>query len=170
MAIKLEYVLIITIIGIITGSLMLKIRNAPVQTKVFTKEVEFTDTILIEVDTENMKSRAYTTHGVRDQGVLTLDDIVYLGDTIESLSANKARLKGDFLHLDGEVVLQERGGYKYETQHAIYNKKTGILNITSPFTGVRGQNIVQGESMEYNTREKKATGTTVGTVFYTPDK
>ena len=170
MGIKLEFVLIIAIIGIISGSLMLKLRNVPVSTKVLTKEVKFTNTVLIEVDTENIKSRAYATDGVRDQGVLTLDNIVYLGDTVESLSANKARLKGDFLHLDGNVVLQEKGGYKYETQHAIYNKKTEILNITSPFTGVRGQNVIEGESMEYNTRKKKATGTTVGTVFYTPDK
>ena len=170
MGIKLELILTIAIIGIISGSLMLKLRNTPVPTKVFTKEVEFTNTTLIEVDTENMKSRAYTTYGVRDKDVLTLDNIVYLGDKIASLSANKARLKGDFLHLDGDVVLQEKGGYKYETQHAIYNKETEILNITSPFTGVRGQNMIKGESMEYDTRKKKATGTTVGTVFYTPDK
>jgi len=170
MGIKLEHILTIAIIGIITGSLMLKLRNTPVSTKVFTKEVEFTNTTLIEVDTDNMKSRAYATFGVKDKDVLTLNNIVYLGDKIESLSANKARLKGDFLHLDGNVVLQEKGGYKYETQHAIYNKKTEILNITSPFTGVRGHNRIEGESMEYNTREKKATGTTVGTVFYTPDK
>ncbi len=170
MGIKLELILTIAIIGIISGALMLKLRNIPVPTQVFTKEVEFTNTTLIEVDTENLKSRVYTTYGVRDKDVLTLDNIVYLGDTIESLSANKARLKGDFLHLDGNVVLQEKGGYKYETQHAIYNKKTEILNITSPFTGVRGQNMIEGESMEYDTRKKKATGTTVGTVFYTPDK
>lgn len=170
MGIKLQFVLIMAIMGIIVGSLMLKIQNSPVPTKVLTKEVKFTNTTLIEVDTENMKSRAYATHGIRDQGVLTLDNIVYLSDNIEALSANKARLKGDFLHLDGDVVLQERGGYMYETQHAIYNKKTEILNIISPFIGVRGQNIVQGESMEYDTRKKKATGTTVGTVFYTPDK
>ena len=170
MGIKLEFVLIIAIIGIMAGSLMLKLRNTPVPTQVSTKEIEFINTTLIEVDTENMKSRAYATHGVRDQGVLTLDNIVYLGDHIESLSANKARLKGDFLHLDGDVVLQEKDGYKYETQNAIYNKKTGILNITSHFTGVRGQNFVQGESMAYDTHKKKATGTTVGTVFYTPDK
>ena len=170
MGIKLEFVLITAIIGIIAGSLMLKLRNAPVETQVLTKEIEFTNTTLIEVDTDNMKSRAYATHGVRDQGTLALDDILYLDDNIESLSANKARLKDDFLHLDGDVVLQEKSGYKYETQNANYNKKTGILNITSPFTGVRGQNIVHGESMEYDTHKKKATGTTVGTVFYTPDK
>lgn len=170
MGIKLEFVLIVAIIGIIAGSLMLKLRNAPVVTQVLTKEVEFTNTILIEVDTDDMKSRAYTTHGVRDKGILTLDNIIYLGENIESLSANKGTFEGDILHLDGDVVMQERGGYKYETQHAIYNKKTELLNITSPFIGVRGQNVVEGESLEYDTRKKKATGTTVGTVFYTPDK
>ncbi len=92
-----------------------------------------------------------------------------MGDSIESLSANKARLDGDFVYLDGNVVLQEKGGYRYETEHAVYNKKTEILNITSHFTGVKGLNMVQGESMEYDPRNKKATGTTVGTVFYTPD-
>ena len=170
MGIKLEFVLTIAIVGIITGSLMLKLRDTPVPTKVLTKEIEFKNTTLIEVDTNNMKSRAYTTHGVRDQGLLVLDNIEYSGGNIESLSATKSRLKGDFLHLDGNVVLQEKGGYKYETQHAIYNKKTEILDITSPFTGVKGQNFVQGKSMQYDTRKKKATGTTVGTIFYTPDK
>lgn len=170
MGIKLEFVLIIAIIGIISGALMLKIRNTPAPIKVFTKEVEFTNTTLIEVDTDNMKSRAYVTYGARDKGVLTLENIVYLGDNIESISANKARYEGDILHLDGDVVMQEKGGYKYETQHAIYNKETEILNITSPFTGVRGQNFIQGKSLEYDMRKKKATGTTVGTVFYTPDK
>lgn len=170
MGIKLEYILTIAIIGIISGSLMLKLRNTPVKTKVFTKEVEFTNTTLIEVDTDNIKSRVYATYGVRDKGVLTLNDTVYLSDKIESLSADKARFKDDFLYLDGNVVLREKDGYKYKTEHAVYNNKTEILHITSPFTGVKGQNIIEGESMEYNIRKKKATGTTVGTVFYTPDK
>ena len=149
---------------------MLKLRNTPVPTKVFTKEVEFSNTTLIEVDTDNIKSRVYATYGVRNNGVLTLDDTVYLSDKIESLSADKARFKDDFLYLDGNVVLREKDGYTYKTEHAVYNKKTEILHITSPFTGVKGQNIIEGESMEYNIRKKKATGTTVGTVFYTPDK
>jgi len=170
MGIKLEYILTIAIIGIISGSLMLKLRNTPVPTKVFTKEVEFSNTTLIEVDTDNIKSRVYATYGVRNNGVLTLDDTVYLSDKIESLSADKARFKDDFLYLDGNVVLREKDGYTYKTEHAVYNKKTEILHITSPFTGVKGQNIIEGESMEYNIRKKKATGTTVGTVFYTPDK
>ena len=76
---------------------MLKLRDTPATTKVFTKEVEFTNTTLIEVDTDNIKSRVYATYGVKDKDVLTLENIVYLSHKIESISANKARLRGDFL-------------------------------------------------------------------------
>lgn len=170
MGIKLELLLIIAITGIIAGTLILKLRDTPVAMKVLTKEIEFTNTTLTEVDTNNMKGRIETTHGISEKDLLTLDNIVYTSDSIESLSANQARMKGDFLLLDGDVVLHEKGGYKYYTQHAVYNKQTEILHITSPFKGVKGQNVVHGESMEYNLREKKAIGTTVGTIIYTPDK
>ena len=170
MAVKLEHILIVSIIGIIIGAFMIKVRNAPPPLKGFTKELEFTDTTLIEVDTDTMKSRAYLTYGVRDRGILTMEDLVYLNENIESLSANNGVYFEDKLYLDGDVVLHEKGGYRYDTQHAIYNQKTEILHITAPFTGVKDQNFIQGESLEYDTRKKKASGTTVGTVFYTPDK
>ncbi len=170
MGIKLEYILTIAIIGIISGALMLKLQDAPVESKSFTKELEFTDTTLTEVDTDTMNSRIYSTYGVRDKGVLKVENIRYFDEDIESLSADKGKLEGDILQLDGHVVLQEKSGYTYETEHAVYNKKSEILNITAPFTGIRGQNTIRGTSMEYDARKKKATGQTVDTVFYTPDK
>jgi len=170
MAIKLEHVLIAIIVVLVSGVLMIKIHNAPPPVNVFTKELEFTKTTLIEVDTNDMQSRAYIEHGIRDRGILTLADIVYISDHIESLSANNGIYYGDKLYLDGDVILQEKGGYRYKTEHAIYDQKTQILSITSPFTGVKGLNMIQGESLEYDTQQKKASGSTVGTVFYTPEK
>ena len=170
MAIKLEHILIATIVVLISGVFMIKIRNAPPAANPFTKELEFTDTTLIEVDTDDTQSRAYVTLGIRDRGILTIENLVYMSDDIESLSANNGIYYGNKLYLDGNVILHEKGGYKYETEHAIYDQKTEILNITAPFIGVKGLNMIQGESLEYNTRKKKASGTTVGTVFYTPDK
>ena len=170
MGIKLEHILIIGIVSIIVGVFTIKIRNAPPPIKGFTKELEFTDTTLIEVDTEDLKTRAYLTYGVRDRGILTIEDLVYMSDNIQSLSANNGVFYGDKLYLDGNVILHEKGGYRYDTQHAIYDQKTEILHITAPFIGTKGQNFIKGESLEYDTRKKKASGSTVGTVFYTPDK
>jgi len=170
MGLKLAVVLIVAIVGIILGTLMVKFDDTSAEEQTFTKEVEFTNTTFIEVDTDMMKSRAFAKYGVREKGIWTLDDLVFASDTIESLHANKGSYHDDILYVDGDVVMQEKNGYKYETQHAIYNQKTEILNITAPFTGVKDKNIISGKSLEYDTRQKKAHGTTVGTVFYTPDK
>jgi len=170
MAVKLEHILIVSIVGIIIGAFVVKIRNAPPPVKGFTKELEFTDTTLIEVDTADMHSHAYLTYGVRDRGILTMENLVYTNDNIESLSANTGVYYGNKFYLDGNVILHEKGGYRYDTEHAIYDQKTEILHITAPFVGVKDQNFIKGESLEYDTRKKKASGTTVGTVFYTPDK
>lgn len=170
MGLKLEFVLIVAIVGTILGALMIKFEDTSTKEQTLTKELEFTDTTLIEVDTDMMKSRTFATYGVRDKDIWTLDNLVYASGSIESLYANKGTYHGDVLHLDGDVVMQEKGGYRYETQHAIYNQKTEILNITAPFTGVKDKNSISGKSLEYDMRLKKAYGTTVGTVFYTPDK
>lgn len=170
MGIRLEYVLTIATIGIISGALMLKLHDTLVTSKTFTKEIEFTDTTLTEVDTATMKSRIYGTYGVRDRGVLRVENIRYVDDKIEPLSADQGKIRGDILQLDGHVVMQEKDGYTYKTEHAVYNKKREILYITSPFTAIRGENIIKGKSLVYDARQKKATGKAVGTVFYTPDK
>ena len=170
MGIKLQFILIIVIVAIVSGAFLIKVRNTLPPTQVFSKELEFTDTTLIEVDTGDLKSRAYLTYGVRDKGILSSENIVYLSDTVEYLSAKNSVYYGDKLYLDGDVVLHEKDGYKYKTQHAIYDQKTEVLHITSPFVGVKGKNVIEGKTLEYDTRSKKASGKTVGTVFYIPDK
>lgn len=170
MGIRLEYVLTIASIGIISWALMLKLHDTLVTRTAFTKEIEFTDTTLTEVDTKTMKSRIFGTHGVRDKGVLRVENIRYVDDKIEPLTAYQGTINGDILRLDGHVIMQEKDGYTYNTEHAVYNKKSEILYITSPFTAIRGENIIKGKSLVYDTHQKKASGKAVDTVFYTPDK
>jgi len=170
MGLRLEFVLVVAIVGIFTGSLLLKLSKTNTKTEAFTKELEFTDTTLIEVDTQKVLSNSYGTYGVRDRGVFTLNDLVYSTDTIESLVAKKGKFKGEILYLDGAVVLKEKGGYTYKTEHANYSQKTDILNITAPFVGVRDKNIMKGNTLRYDTRKKEAFGTKIDSVLYTTKK
>lgn len=170
MGLKLEFVLIVAIVGILAGSLLLRLSRTETKTEVFNKEMEFTNTTLIEVNTHKVLSNSYGTYGVRNQGVLTLKNLEYSTDTIESLVAKRGRFKGDILYLDGSVVLSEKDGYTYKTEHANYNQKTDILNITASFVGIRDKNIIKGNTLRYDTRKKEAFGTKIDSVLYTTEK
>ncbi len=158
------------IVLLISGSLFVELGNAPTQSKAFTKDLEFTHTTFIEVDTQKMQGWAFGTYGVRDKGVLTLDNIVFHTDNIDSLIAKKGKYIKEVLYLDGDVVMQEKNGYTYNTQHANYNQKTEILNITSPFSAVRDENVMKGKTLRYDTAKKEAFGTKVDAVLYTTEK
>ena len=158
------------IVMIISGSFLVELSSTLKKRKVFTKNLEFTNTTFIEVDTHKMQGWAFGTFGVRDKGVLTLDNIVFHTDNIDSLIAKKGKYIKEVLYLDGNVVMQVKDGYTYKTQHANYNQKTEILNITAPFTAVRDQNVMKGETLRYDTAKKEAFGTKVDAILYTTEK
>ena len=170
MELRLETVLIVAFVVIVTGALTLEIDNTAVKNAIFTKELEFTNTTFTEVDTQKLQGRAYGTYGVRDSGVLSLDNLVYFTETIKYLIADKGKYVGDLLYLDGNIVLEEMQGYNYKTQQASYDQKMEVLNVTAPFVATRDKNIIKGNTLVYNTRKKEAYGTTINAVVYTAEK
>ena len=170
MGLRLEVVLSVIIVGIITMAVMLKLNSSGVELNTMMKELEFTDTTFTEVNTEQMKGHVYSTYGTRSQGALSLENLEYNSETISELTAQKGTYKGDILYLYGDVVLQEKDGYTYRTQQANYNQETEILFITAPFVSTRGKNIIKGKTLKYNTRIKKASGTKIDSVLYTTEK
>ena len=170
MGVKLEFVVILAVLVIVTGAMILKVDQSAVKNTIFTKELEFTNTTFTEVDTQKLQGRAYGTYGIRDNGVLSLDNLVYFTETIKYLIADKGMYVGDVLNLDGNIVLEEQEGYNYTTQQASYDQKTEILNVTAPFVATRDKNIIKGDTLVYNTRKKEAYGTTIDAVVYTSVK
>lgn len=170
MGLKLEPVLTVIIGVIIVASLFVELSSTLKKNKAFTKDLEFTNTTFIEVDTQKMQGWLFGTYGVRDKGVLSMDNVIFHTDNISSLTAKKAKLNNDVLYVYGDVVMQEKDGYTYKTQKANYNQKTEILNITSPFTAVRDQDVMKGKTLRYNTVNKEAFGTSVDAVLYTTEK
>lgn len=170
MGLKLEPVLTVIIGVIISVSLLVELSSTLKKSKAFTKDLEFTNTTFIEVDTQRMQGWLFGTYGVRDKGIVTLDNVVFHTDNIDSLSGKKGKYVKNILNLDGDVVMQEKDGSIYKTQHANYNLKTEILNITSPFTSIRDQNVMKGNTLRYDTAKKEAFGTKVDAVLYTTEK
>ncbi len=170
MGLKLETVIIVVIVVILSGTLMVKFTHKLSDGKPFTKELEFTHTTLTEVDTTTMQGRAFGSHGILEAGILTLYNIKYHTNSIESLSANKGTYRSDKLYLDGNITVNQKEGFDYNAQHAVYNKKTKILDITSTFAGIMDRNIIQGHTLRYDMQKKEALGKRINAVFYTTEK
>lgn len=170
MGLKLEILLIAMIIVIVTATTMVELTNRSSHKTISHKELEFTNTTFIEVDSIKMQAKALSTYGVREKGVLTLEHLKYYTTSIEELLANKGTYKENILYLDGNVSLYEKDGFEYSTQHAKYNQKTEILYITSPFVSKMDKNTIHGTSLQYNAVKKEAHGTGIDAVVYTVDK
>ncbi len=170
MGLKLEILITLVIVAIFSVTLMVKFTYKSSDGERFTKELEFTDTTLTEVDTVTMQGRAFGSYGIRDAGVLTLHDIKYHTNNIESLRAKKGTYKGDKLYLDGNITLNQKEGFDYSAEHAVYDKKTKILDITSEFSGVMGANTIHGYTLHYDVEKKEAFGRQIDAVVYTTEK
>ncbi len=170
MELRLEGILLVGIIGIAVGVMSLELNDKNRDSSKLAKELEFTNTTFVEVDTIKRAGELYGTYGIRYQGTLNMQNIIYHTDNIESLVSKKGRYKDNILYLDGDVVMIEQDGYIYNTQHAIYNQTTQILNIISPYTAIRDKNIMNGDTLVYDTAIKYASGQRVDAVFYTAKK
>lgn len=170
MGIKIEWVLLIITLIIISGSFNIKLNDTAGKTKPETKELEFNNTTFTEVDTHKLQGRAYGTHGIRDSGTLTVYNLKYHTDSIDSLVAKKGRYIGKTLYLEGDVILHQKEGYNYKTQQAEYNQETEVLNITAPFVATKERTIIRGDTLTYNVPKEEAYGTMIDATLYTVEK
>lgn len=170
MGLKLEFLLILLVTVILSVALTVRIQNAKSVQKVNSKELEFHDTTFTEVDTNKTIGVAYGTYGVRDHGVLTVENFRYTNDDIESLRSKVAIFKEEKIYMDHDVIMHQEEGSDYYTEHAIYDKKTEILDVTAPFKAVQGKNIMLGDTMRYWTKEKKVFSTNADAVIYTQEE
>jgi type II secretory pathway pseudopilin PulG len=170
MGLKLEMLITVVIIAIFSATLMVKFTHQSSNGKLFTKELEFTDTTLTEVDTQGMQGRAFGTYGIRDTGVLSMYNIKYHTDSIQLLRAKKATYKGDNIYLDGNITINQKEGFDYSAQHAVYNKQTKMLDVTSAFIAVMNNNTITGDTLHYDTQKKDATAKRIDAVLYTTEK
>ena len=170
MGIKLEYIIFIFIGLVLISFLLIEIEPKPLQEKSQTKEMAFTDTRFIEVDTDKIIGLAHSRYGEYEKKALTLEGITYHTDNVNLLQAQKGIYQGDDIYLEGNVTLNQKEGFDYTAQKAVYNKKSEVLNIDSPFKAFLRDNVITGESLVYDMKKKEAVGYNVKAVVYTLKK
>jgi hypothetical protein len=170
MAIRLEWIISALIVLILGASYFVKLSDDEGHRPESTKELEFHDTSLIEVDQHGMLGDASAVTGVMERGVLHLKYLRYHTDTIRLLRADSATLEEEHLYLDGNISLEQKEGFRYQADDAIYNKRTKILHVTSPFKATLEKNVIEGRALVYDTLHKEATASMIDAVIYTSRK
>lgn len=170
MGLKLEWAIGLVIVAILSVSFKIKVSNNENNNTLFTKELEFSDTTFIEVDTNKTEGVAYSKYGVRDNSILVLHDFQYETSHIELLSAQTATYKKNEIYLDTNIVVNQKEGFRYRAEHAVFHKNTEILHITSPFTAMMNKNIIKGNNLYYYTRKKEIYATNITATVYTAKK
>lgn len=170
MGIRLEHIITIVIGLILVSFFLIKVDQKSLEKSESSKELSFSDTRLIEVDTQNMLGLAHSRYGEVENKRLTLSDIVYHTDKVNLLRAQKGIYEGDYLILEGNVTLNQKEGFDYTAEKAVYNKKSQILTIDSSFEAHLNENKISGTYLVYNVKEKTVTGQNIKAEVYTLEK
>jgi len=156
MGIRLESLLLVSIVAIVAFSLTLKLGGDIPSYTPSGKLLEFNATTFIEVDQSRLLSRTFSRYGVKHAELFTLEHIRYHTDTIEQLSARN-------------VTLHQKQGFDYHTEHAVYEKKQAILTLTSSFVAQMNENLIRGARLRYDTRSKAVLAHEVNATLYPID-
>jgi len=166
MGIRAEWISVVMILIMLGVSFLFDVKQRKAQNQTFHKEFEVYNSITVEIDKEIVISRLISDYGVIESGVLTLHNMQYIGNSMERLEASKGRFVDNRIYLDYNVTALQTNGYYYEAEHAIYNRLTEFLYITSPFRAYVNNSVIDGENLVYDRVGKVATADRVNATFY----
>ncbi len=165
---KIELLAILMILVMLGVSYLIKVENDKAKNKNSTKEFEVFNSVTVEINATAVKSILYSDYSVQKSGSMQMIQLTYSGKTSKELKSKFGRSIGDKFYLDLNVTLLQTNGYYYETDHAVYDKKSDFFYTTSPFVAyVHDGNIIHGTKLKYHIKEKITTAENVDAVFYT---
>jgi hypothetical protein len=169
MAIKIEWVLVFSIIATLIVSFSLKFENS-IHNNMIKKELNFKNTIFTEVDTNGIVSFANVKNGEQTNGILTMYEISFdkINDT--NVTARKAIYKKDEIILSGDVKIKQKNGFTFNTQKAVYDTRGGKITSKDRYRATLNENILTGYNLNYDTKKFSATSSNIHATLYTQDK
>ena len=169
MGIRAEWITFIMILIMLGVSFLFDVKQRKAQNQTFHKEFEVYHSVTVEVDKNMVTSKLYSDYGIKESGVLTLTNLKYIGNSVEMLKASSGRFIKENIYLDNNVTVLQANGYYYEGEHAVYNKLTEFLYVTSPFTAYINNSIIKGVELVYDKKGQVATANKINAIFY-PDR
>jgi len=170
MVIRVEWVVALTILATIGLSFNLKFQDTAAKSKSNSKELEFVNMVLTEVNSTAVVSQAFAKSGNQENGILTLEHITYKKLGENEIVANKGIYTKDNIILKGDVKIIQKGGFVYITQEAIYNPKNKTFTSPTPFVATMGENKFSGAKLDYDMQKEEAKSQKIHAIIFNEEK
>ncbi|MCW8954041.1 MAG: LPS export ABC transporter periplasmic protein LptC [Sulfurimonas sp.] len=144
-----------TIVSAILLLILFAFKPLDIKQQVFTDVPLFSITsfTMHELNQEGLITLMNGTKAVRYEDRYTVDFMDYTDNSkeyIANMKSNTGVYKDEIVDLNGDVVYFREDGLTFETQHAVYNKKTTIAYADGKYVLYRGKNVVTGDRLQYN--------------------
>ncbi len=108
---------------------------------------------LYELDNKGLTTLMNGTKAIKYTNRYKVDNINYTDNSkkyIANIKADIGLYKDETIDLKGNVVYSREDGLIFETQKALYNKKTGVAHTNKKYVLYKQKNRVKGSSLIYN--------------------
>jgi len=170
MVIRVEWVVALAILATIGLSFNLKFQDQAAILKSNTKELEFDNMVLTEVNSTAVVSQAFAKSGKQENGILTLEHIAYKKLGENEIVANKGIYTKDNIILKGDVRITQKGGFVYTTQEALYNPKSKTFTSPTPFVATMEKNTFSGAKLDYDMQKEEAKSQKIHAIIFNEEK
>ena len=111
--------------------------------------------VVYEINQQGLDTMMLGSNAIRYSNRYTVKNIDYTDnsrDYIINMKASSGIYKNNIVSVDGDVVYTREDGLTFQTQKAIYNKKTSIAKTDSSYILYQDKNRVRGSSIIYNNK------------------
>jgi len=119
---------------------------------------ELTNFTIYEFNDHGLETLLKADKGSRFKDRYTMSHLNYADNTrsyISYITAKDGVYKDDILHLYNKVVYIREDGLTFQSQDAVYNKKSKIFKTDSDFIMFLNKDKVTGTSLRYNSIKRK---------------
>lgn len=113
-------------------------------------ELEFKDFVLTQTDTQGFKSLLSGKSAKKYPQLLLIQEAVAIDEDGNELQGLEARVIGDMVYLEEDVIISTLEAGVFYTQSAQYNSKTQEFESTAPFEAHYGEHRFYGKQLWYS--------------------
>lgn len=155
MAVRIEYLLILTLALLLLSIIKINPSSQAAKTSKGDKELEFQNFSLYDIKKDETSEEVFAVKMIKYQDYLEMDKIDLKDDSGYRILSEKAIYENEYVYMKKGVNIFHEDGLKFSTESLNYNVDTKAIQTLKPFLLEFNSSIIEGENLVLNMKNKK---------------